>query len=115
MDLIFKGSVEFAAPVATPGAPAVTTPATPGATRARQDRPAPGPVPRILCVDDEPHVLEGLTLNLGRRYDVQTAGSGAAALELLQNDPQRSLIISDMRMPGMDGATFLSKARLVDL
>jgi response regulator RpfG family c-di-GMP phosphodiesterase len=68
--------------------------------------------PRILCVDDEPNVLEGLTLNLGRRYDVQTAGSGAAALELLHNDPQRAVIISDMRMPGMDGATFLAKARV---
>jgi response regulator RpfG family c-di-GMP phosphodiesterase len=69
------------------------------------------PKPRVLCVDDEPNVLEGLTLNLGRRYDVETAGGGAAALELLQRDPQRSVIVSDMRMPGMDGATFLAKAR----
>lgn len=67
----------------------------------------------ILCVDDEPNVLEGLTLNLGRRYDVQTAGGGAAALELLRQDPSKAVIVSDMRMPGMDGATFLAQARAV--
>ncbi len=61
----------------------------------------------ILCVDDEPHVLAGLSLNLGRRYQVQTATSGAAALDLLRQSPQTAVIVSDMRMPGMDGATFL--------
>lgn len=61
----------------------------------------------ILCVDDEPHVLAGLSLNLGRRYHVQTATSGAAALDLLRQSPQIAVIVSDMRMPGMDGATFL--------
>jgi DNA-binding NarL/FixJ family response regulator len=62
---------------------------------------------RILCVDDEPLVLEGLTLHLRRRYTVQTATSGAAALDILRADPGVGVIISDMRMPGMDGATFL--------
>jgi response regulator RpfG family c-di-GMP phosphodiesterase len=64
-------------------------------------------------VDDEPNVLDSLSVNLGRRYDVQTATSGASALELLQADPNRAVIMSDMRMPGMDGATFLAKARVV--
>src|SRR5689334_10150530 len=66
---------------------------------------------RILCVDDERSLLDGLTLTLGRRYDVETATSGAQALELLERDPNRAVIMSDMRMPGMDGATFLAKAR----
>jgi len=68
---------------------------------------------RILCVDDEQNVLEGITLHLGRRYEVQTATSGAAALELLEKDGGRAVILSDMRMPGMDGATFLARARSV--
>lgn len=61
----------------------------------------------ILCVDDEPNVLAGLATNLGRRYDVQTATSGAAGLDLLRQSPRTAVIVSDMRMPGMDGATFL--------
>ncbi len=68
---------------------------------------------RILCVDDERSLLEGLSLTLGRRYDVETALSGAQALELLERDPKRAVIMSDMRMPGMDGATFLAKARVM--
>lgn len=67
----------------------------------------------ILCVDDEPNVLEGLALTLGRRYQVETATSGAQALELLQRTPNKVVIVSDMRMPGMDGATFLARAREV--
>lgn len=66
---------------------------------------------RVLCVDDEPNVLEGIALHLKRRYDVQTATSGAAALELLEKDRHKAVILSDMRMPGMDGATFLARAR----
>jgi len=39
--------------------------------------------PRVLCVDDEPYVLEGLRLNLRRSFDVATAGGGAEALDLV--------------------------------
>jgi response regulator RpfG family c-di-GMP phosphodiesterase len=65
---------------------------------------------RVICVDDEPHVLSGLSLHLRRRYEVETATSGAAALELLGRQPQAAVLISDMRMPGMNGAELLSKA-----
>ncbi|MBL9038233.1 MAG: response regulator [Archangium sp.] len=68
---------------------------------------------RILCVDDEPNVLEGLALHLRRRYDIALAESGAAGLELLQKDPSFAIVMSDMRMPGMDGATFLSRSRQI--
>jgi CheY-like chemotaxis protein len=67
--------------------------------------------PRVLCVDDEPAVLEGLSLHLRRRFDVSTAPGGADALALLERDGPTDVIISDMRMPGMDGATFLGTAR----
>jgi CheY-like chemotaxis protein len=65
---------------------------------------------RIVCVDDEPQVLSGLSLHLRRRYEVETATSGAAALELLSRQPPAAVVISDMRMPGMNGAELLAKA-----
>ena len=67
--------------------------------------------PKILCVDDEPAVLEGLKMNLRRRFDVLTATSGAAALEVLEREEGIAVLMSDMRMPSMDGATLLAKAR----
>jgi diguanylate cyclase (GGDEF)-like protein len=67
--------------------------------------------PSILCVDDEPQILEGLSLHLKRHYQVTTATSGAAGLEVLQKQKNFTVIMSDMRMPGMDGATFLAKSR----
>jgi response regulator RpfG family c-di-GMP phosphodiesterase len=65
---------------------------------------------RVICVDDEPQVLSGLSLHLRRRYEVETATSGAAALELLARQPHAAVVISDMRMPGMNGAELLAKA-----
>lgn len=67
--------------------------------------------PRILCVDDEPNVLEGLALHLRRRFDVVTAESGQAALKLFENGASFCVVMSDMRMPGMDGAELLSRVR----
>lgn len=69
--------------------------------------------PRVLCVDDEQNILEGLALHLGRRYDLATATSGPAALEILGREPNVTVIMSDMRMPGMNGAAFLAQARLL--
>lgn len=69
--------------------------------------------PRVLCVDDDPRVLEGLTLTLGRRYAVETAPSGIAGLEVLTARPGVEVVVSDMRMPGMDGAAFLTHVRTV--
>jgi CheY-like chemotaxis protein len=68
---------------------------------------------KVLCVDDEPNVLSGLSLHLRRRYELLTATSGAAGLETLLKNPTTAVIISDMRMPNMDGATFLSRSRQV--
>jgi CheY-like chemotaxis protein len=67
---------------------------------------------RVVCVDDDPQVLSGLSLHLRRRYEVETATSGPAALELLARQPQAAVVISDMRMPGMNGAELLAKASL---
>jgi CheY-like chemotaxis protein len=67
--------------------------------------------PRVLFVDDEPAVLEALAANLRRGYDVVTAPSGAAGLEYLRAESDFAVVVSDMRMPKMDGTTFLALAR----
>lgn len=69
--------------------------------------------PRVLCVDDEPNVLQGLLLHLRRRYDVRTASSGSAALEIIAREGAPTVVLSDMRMPGMDGATLLAEVRRI--
>ena len=61
----------------------------------------------LLCVDDEPSILSALRrLFRPCGYRVLLAESGAAALALLEGD-KVDLVISDMRMPVMDGAQFL--------
>lgn len=72
-----------------------------------------GELQKILCVDDEPQILAALSLQLGRYYQVSTATSGEAALQLLAKQRDFAVILSDMRMPGMDGAMFLARARLL--
>jgi CheY-like chemotaxis protein len=69
--------------------------------------------PRLLLVDDEPAVLEALALNLRRSFDVVTAPSGADGLEYLHAESDFAVVLSDMRMPKMDGATFLAQARAI--
>jgi response regulator RpfG family c-di-GMP phosphodiesterase len=64
-------------------------------------------LPRILCVDDESRVVEGLVLHLRRDYQVFTALSGDEALKTLKTMGGAAVVVSDMRMPGMDGATLL--------
>ena len=72
---------------------------------------APAPAFTLLCVDDEPNILSSLRrLFRGKGYKVLTAESGAEGLELLAGEPV-DLVISDMRMPEMDGARFLAQVR----
>ncbi|MGH7104902.1 MAG: HD domain-containing phosphohydrolase [Acetobacteraceae bacterium] len=68
-------------------------------------------LPRLLCVDDEPRVVQGLAVYLRREYEVLTAHGGEEALERLKSAGPVAVIVSDMRMPGMDGAALLAKVR----
>ena len=69
------------------------------------------PPAKLLLVDDEPNILTSLNRLLRPEgYAIRTAESGEQALELLAQDPA-DVIISDMRMPAMNGAEFLKKAR----
>ena len=75
--------------------------------------------PAILAVDDEPTVLAAVARDLrrgfGEHYRIVRAGSGAEALELLGELRRRgdavALLISDQRMPAMEGTEFLTRAR----
>jgi len=68
--------------------------------------------PRVLLVDDEPALIEGIQRNLGRKYSFSSASSGAAALRLLTDTTEPfAVIVSDFRMPEMDGVTFLREAQ----
>ena len=79
--------------------------ATPNTTANPQGRPS------ILCVDDEPRVVEGLALHLRRDYEVLTAHSGHSALQVLKEKGAPAVIVSDMRMPSMDGAVLLKHVK----
>jgi HD-like signal output (HDOD) protein len=65
---------------------------------------------KILFVDDEPRLLEGLTRlfrPMRDHWEVITAIGGMAGMAVMEATPA-DVVISDMRMPGMDGAEFLS-------
>ncbi|MCW8908456.1 MAG: EAL domain-containing protein [Sedimenticola sp.] len=64
---------------------------------------------RILLVDDEPFVLSGYRRGLGRQFNLDTAGSGAEALAKFRQPGTEpyAVVVSDMRMPGMDGVELL--------
>ncbi|MHC4917824.1 MAG: sensor histidine kinase [Planctomycetota bacterium] len=61
---------------------------------------APG---RILVIDDEAPIRSIMQRLLGRRHEVVTAESGAAAMELLERDRGFDLIVCDMMMPAVSG------------
>lgn len=66
---------------------------------------------KILFVDDEPNVTEGLRRALRRApYEIFTADSASAALQILATQ-DIDVVVSDERMPGMSGSVFLSQVR----
>ena len=65
----------------------------------------------ILFVDDEPRALQAFERQLGRRFSVRTAASAAEALAILAQDGPGAVIVSDMKMPGMDGIRLLAKVK----
>ncbi|PLX88719.1 MAG: hypothetical protein C0618_03690 [Desulfuromonas sp.] len=69
---------------------------------------------RILCVDDEPNILSTLQ-RFFRRDNVQLllADSAEEAMKLLQEKGPVQIILSDYRMPGMNGVEFLQQVHLL--
>ena len=69
---------------------------------------------KILFVDDDELVLSGMTLTVGREFDVSTASSGMEGLELFEKEGPFAVIVSDFNMPKMDGSEFLREIRSKD-
>lgn len=89
-------------------APRASHPA-PASTRA----PAPGPAgrPRVLVVDDEASIRDLLSKTLALAdYEVHVAPDGRSALERMRLVPY-DLLITDLKMPGMDGLAVIREAR----
>ncbi len=68
-------------------------------------------LPAVLFVDDEKNLLDGLRRQLRKRYRVSTALSGKEGLDIMMSRGPFSVVVSDMKMPHMNGAQFLKKAR----
>jgi two-component system KDP operon response regulator KdpE len=65
----------------------------------------------ILVVDDEPHIVRTLTINLrARDYDVESAGDGRSALQIMQ-ERTPDVIVLDLGLPDMDGVDVLRRVR----
>ena len=68
---------------------------------------------RILFVDDEPRVLSSLQRQLRRKFDLETAAGGPEGLDAIRTAGPFAVVVSDMRMPGMDGVEFLVEVQRV--
>jgi CheY-like chemotaxis protein len=66
---------------------------------------------KILCVDDEESILKGFQLNLRKDFELHLASNGAEGLEVFDREKGFALVLSDMRMPEMNGATMLSEIK----
>jgi len=66
---------------------------------------------KVLVVDDEESILKGIRLNLGRIFDITLANGPQEALQVFKDGTSFDVVVSDMRMPGMDGATMLRKIK----
>ena len=69
---------------------------------------------KILFVDDEPNILACFERQLRKRYEIETALGGAEGLTALRARGPFAVVVSDMRMPGMDGIAVLEKLEQVN-
>ena len=70
--------------------------------------------PRLLIVDDDDSLREFLEIFLGKEgYKVESADSAESALEMVKNN-KFNLVITDVKMPGMDGVELLKKLKAID-
>jgi response regulator RpfG family c-di-GMP phosphodiesterase len=67
-------------------------------------------LPRLLLVDDEPGILESMARRLRREFEIHCANDGAQALRVLEQQGEMHIMLTDMRMPIMNGAVLLAQA-----
>jgi response regulator RpfG family c-di-GMP phosphodiesterase len=66
---------------------------------------------QILFVDDEPNILQAIQRQLRNRFNLKTAGSGDEALRILKEEGPFAVIVTDMRMPKMNGIELLGRVK----
>lgn len=66
---------------------------------------------QVLLVDDEQNVLSALRRGLRGRFDLETAEGGPMALEMIRERGPYAVVVTDMRMPEIDGLHVLSSVR----
>ena len=68
-------------------------------------------IEKILFVDDDQNILDGYKRTLRNDFQIETAASAIEALTAIQSQSTFAVIVSDMRMPGMDGIQFLARVK----
>ncbi len=66
---------------------------------------------KVLYVDDEVINLRVFELAYKEKFEVYTAKNGILALEVLDEHPSIQVVVSDMKMPRMNGIEFITKAK----
>ena len=66
---------------------------------------------RVLFIDDDERILAGFRRNLHGTFEVDTAVGPEAGLAKVRDNPPYAVVVSDLRMPGMDGIAVLAKVR----
>jgi len=69
---------------------------------------------KILLVDDEAKVLAGIKRQLRKKFSIETALSGEEALKIIDEKGPFAVVVSDYKMPGMNGIDFLCRVKKVD-
>lgn len=68
-------------------------------------------IDKILFVDDDSNILDAYKRQLKRQFHVDTAQGAEEGLDAVRNNGPYAVIVSDLRMPGMDGNQFLSRVK----
>ncbi|MHB0956294.1 MAG: HD domain-containing phosphohydrolase [Pirellulaceae bacterium] len=74
----------------------------------------PGSMPmseRILCIDDDPNILQAYQRALRKRFHIEIALGGEEALAAVVNGGPFAVVVSDMQMPGINGVEFLQQVK----
>ena len=68
---------------------------------------------RILCVDDEPNLLHAIERQFHKRFEIVTAVGPELGLQAIAERGPFAVVVSDLRMPRMDGIQFLARVRQI--